>query len=120
MSKRVLIIDDEIQTLRALRLGLIRDGFDVETAREGKEGLEKVRSHQPKVVVLDLSMPGMDGFSFLKAMRRQKSTRDIPVIVLTGLNPSNTLLESYDRGADLFLTKPVDIRKLADAISGYF
>lgn len=80
----VLLIDDEIDHLRALRLWLIRSGYLVETARDGQEGLDRLARHRPDVVVLDLGMPRMNGQDFLKRLRASADLARLPVVVLSG------------------------------------
>lgn len=112
----VLLVDDEIDQLRPVRIGLMRAGYKVLTARDGEEGIAKMQAAQPEVVVLDLEMPGMNGFDFLKAVKGREKEANVPVIVLTGRGDYRSMVVSYELGSDLFLNKPVSILDLVDSI----
>lgn len=80
MPKKILAVDDEKHIVRLVQVNLERQGYEVVTASDGKEALEKVEEENPDLVVLDVMMPYMDGFEVLQNLRRNPSTREIPVI----------------------------------------
>ena len=82
------------------------------TAFDGKEGLEKVRSEKPGLLVLDVMMPYMDGFEVLKSLRRDPETENLPVIMLTAKAQDKDVFEGYHYGADMYLTKPFNPMEL--------
>jgi two-component system alkaline phosphatase synthesis response regulator PhoP/two-component system response regulator VicR len=84
----------------------------VVTAYDGKEGLEKVKSEKPDMVVLDVMMPYMDGFEVLKNIRRDPETEALPVIMLTAKAQDKDVFEGYHYGADMYLTKPFNPMEL--------
>lgn len=106
---RVLVIDDEPQILRALRINLRARRFDVVTAVDGTTGLAAVRAEDPELVILDLGLPDMDGVDILRQMR---TWSDVPVIVLSGRDSSNDKVTALNVGADDYVTKPFDIDEL--------
>ena len=83
MPKKILAVDDERHIVRLVQVNLERAGYEVVTAFDGKDALEKVAAEQPDLVVLDVMMPYMDGFEVLQNLRKNPSTRELPVIMLT-------------------------------------
>ncbi len=100
---KVLVIDDEPQILRALRINLSVRGYDVDTAASGEEALRKAADHRPDVVVLDLGLPDMSGIDVLGGLRGWLTA---PVIVLSARTDSSDKVEALDAGADDYVTKP--------------
>jgi two-component system alkaline phosphatase synthesis response regulator PhoP/two-component system response regulator VicR len=116
MPLKVLVCDDERHIVRLIQVNLERQGFQVVTAFDGKEGLEKIRSEKPNLVVLDVMMPYMDGFEVLKALRREKDTEALPVIMLTAKAQDKDVFEGYHYGADMYLTKPFNPMELVSFV----
>ena len=112
MPLKVLVCDDERHIVRLIQVNLEREGYKVVTAYDGKEGLEKVRTEKPDLMVLDVMMPYMDGFEVLKALRRDADTAELPVIMLTAKAQDRDVFEGYTYGADMYLTKPFNPREL--------
>jgi len=112
MPLKVLVCDDERHIVRLIQVNLERQGYIVVTAFDGKEGLEKIRSEKPNVVVLDVMMPYMDGFEVLKTIRREPETEALPVIMLTAKAQDKDVFEGYHYGADMYLTKPFNPMEL--------
>ncbi|MFT4039078.1 MAG: response regulator [Thermomicrobiales bacterium] len=106
---RVLIIDDEPQIRRALQTALTAHGYTVETAEDGVLGLAAIATWAPDVVVLDLVMPGRDGFEVLRDLR---AWSDLPVIVLSARGQEPDKIAALDLGADDYLTKPFGMGEL--------
>ncbi len=109
---KVLVCDDERHIVRLIQVNLERQGYNVVTAFDGKEGLEKIRTEKPNVVVLDVMMPYMDGFEVLKTIRREPETENLPVIMLTAKAQDKDVFEGYHYGADMYLTKPFNPMEL--------
>jgi two-component system, OmpR family, alkaline phosphatase synthesis response regulator PhoP len=103
---KVLVCDDEPHTVRLIQVNLERQGYTVVTAFDGKEGLEKIRSEVPDLVLLDVMMPYMDGFEVLRAIRREPETENLVVVMLTAKAQDKDVFEGYHCGADVYLTKP--------------
>ena len=103
----VLIVDDEPMARTLLRLMLVRAGFNVAEAKDGFDALQQVKNHQPDVVVLDVMMPGMDGFSVCKSLRSDHNTETMPVIMLSAKTDLESINKGLDAGANKYLTKPI-------------
>lgn len=112
MPLKVLVCDDERHIVRLIQVNLERQGYTVVTAFDGKEGLEKVRSEKPDLMVLDVMMPYMDGFEVLKTLRREPEYESLPVIMLTAKAQDKDVFEGYHYGADMYLTKPFNPMEL--------
>ncbi len=111
----MLIIDDEKQILDSLSSILRDDGFQVYTAREGREGLKLFDAAKPEIVLLDIWMPGLDGLQVLKMIREKE--KDAVVIVISGHGTISTAVEAVKMGAYDFLEKPLSIDKVLEVIS---
>ncbi|MEP7324972.1 MAG: response regulator, partial [Gemmatimonadota bacterium] len=109
----VLLVDDEDQLRKVMRDLLERDGYSVAEARDGVQALDEVDRHAPDVIVLDLNLPGLDGYTVLSKLRSRDATRDIPVIVLTAKGDEDNEVRVFELGADDFLTKPFRARALS-------
>ena len=103
---RILVTDDEPNIVRLIQVNLERQGFQVETANNGAQALEKIRANRPDLLVSDVMMPEMDGFELLSNIRRDPALENLPVIMLTAKAQDRDVLEGYTRGADMYLTKP--------------
>ncbi|HSU06801.1 MAG TPA: PleD family two-component system response regulator [Acetobacteraceae bacterium] len=108
MTARILIVDDVPANARLLEAKLSAEYYQVATARDGFEGMALARSWQPDLILLDVMMPGMDGFECCRRLKRQSETLHIPVVMVTALGAAAERLTGLDAGADDFLTKPVD------------
>ncbi|QXM07063.1 response regulator transcription factor [Crassaminicella indica] len=116
MKRSVLIIEDEINIIELLRINLENYGFDVMTAMTGEEGLEKTLKEFPDIILLDIMLPGMDGFEICKRIRREKTTSKIPIIMLTAKSEEMDKVLALEIGADDYITKPFGIRELVARI----
>jgi DNA-binding response OmpR family regulator len=105
MAKKVLVVDDEDNTVRFLSVALEEAGYEPVGASNGKEGLEKIKSENPDLVILDVMMPKKTGFSLFKQLRRDEKYKDLPVIMLTGVAE---VLEDLDAESDDTLERPYD------------
>jgi CheY-like chemotaxis protein len=109
----ILLVDDEDQLRKVMRDLLEREGYAVAEARDGVQALDEVDRHAPDVIVLDLNLPGLDGYSVLSQLRSRQHTRAIPVIVLTAKGDEDNEVRVFELGADDFLTKPFRARALS-------
>src|ERR1041384_1097211 len=100
---RILVIDDEVQMRRLLRLTLEAGGFHVELAESGEEGLRQARTARPEMIVLDLGLPDKDGIDVLKGLREWSK---IPILILSVRDTEQDIVSALDAGADDYLTKP--------------
>jgi two-component system, OmpR family, alkaline phosphatase synthesis response regulator PhoP len=106
MPKKILAVDDERHIVRLVEVNLQRAGYEVVTAYDGREALEKVKSENPDLVVLDVMMPYMDGFEVLKNLKADPATAEIPVIMLTAKAQDADVFRGWQSGVDCYLTKP--------------
>ena len=109
---RVLIVDDSDTVLNFLRMILEGEKYEVDTASDGNEGLAKVYQSLPDVIVTDSIMPGMDGFSFLHALRADPATEAVPVIMLTSGDPHDPDHIVRDPQPDAFVKKSANVEPL--------
>jgi len=109
-GKRVLVVDDDVKTVELVKLYLNRDGYRVLTAYDGAEALRLARENHPDLIVLDLMLPGIDGFEICRTLRDES---DVPIIMLTAKTTDQDKLTGLDLGADDYVTKPFSPRELA-------
>lgn len=112
VSLRILVVDDEPNIRRLIEHHLLRSGHLVETATNGIDALERVRSRRPDLLVLDVNMPGPDGFEVLAELKEDPTTVEIPVIMLTALSSDDHIRHGWGIGADVYLTKPFNPHEL--------
>lgn len=112
--KKILVIDDSSTNIVLLDAVLRREGYEVITSLGAKEGLEYVDSMQPDLILLDLLMPDINGFDFMKAM--DEKGKDIPVIIVSAVGSSENKKISKELGAVNFVNKPVDIPALVNLL----
>lgn len=110
MGLKILVVDDEPAIQELVRFALEREGFDVIVAADGWEGLELAKKRHPDLVVLDLMLPGLNGFEVCRALRAET---DIPVLMLTARKEEADQVRGLDLGADDYVTKPFSPRELA-------
>ncbi len=107
LTQSVLIVDDEPMARTLLRLMLVRAGFNVSEAEDGFDALEKVQASQPDIILLDVMMPGMDGFSVCEELRQRKETSKLPIIMLSAKTDLDSINKGLRVGATKYLTKPI-------------
>ena len=108
---KILIVDDEKETVELLRLLLDKDSHEVSTALGGDEALGFLKSQIPQLILLDVTMPKMDGYTFMSHLQEEDATRDIPVMVLTGREGMKDTFQMFTNVVD-FVPKPFDIKEL--------
>jgi DNA-binding response OmpR family regulator len=113
MAKKILVIDDEERLRTMIKAYLTQEGFEVVTATDGQDGLYVLRDQKPDLIILDLMMPNMDGYTFLRALNRE---RDTPVIILTAKPDESEKVLGLELGADDYVTKPFSLRELTARI----
>ena len=114
MNKKILVIDDEEDVLKLLKMRLEGYHFDVITAADGEEGLNKSAAEKPDLIIVDVMMPKMDGYTFAREMKANPAVKDIPIIVLTAKEGLKDLFEM--EGVSDYITKPYEVKDLLDKI----
>jgi CheY-like chemotaxis protein len=109
---KILVVDDESNIARILAYELKKEGYEVTTAKDGQEGLEKARAENPDLIVSDIMMPIMDGYEFCRQLKSDPRHRSIPFIFLTAKSGDENKLYGYSIGAQKYLTKPVNKEEL--------
>jgi two-component system response regulator MprA len=109
MSERILIVEDEPKILDVIKRGLIYEGYTVDTAANGEDGLARARDYPPALVILDVMLPGLDGF---EVCRRLRSAGDVAILMLTARDQVSDKVHGLDAGADDYLTKPFAFNEL--------
>jgi DNA-binding response OmpR family regulator len=115
-SKRILVVDDDIDVLRSISKTLEKAGYCVEQACNGREAMEHIWHAKPDLVVLDVVMPGLNGWDILQAIRGNENTATLPVIMLTVLSQDQHVAQGWNLGADFYLTKPFAPADLVDVV----
>lgn len=116
MARKILVVDDEQDFLDLLIYNLRDSGFDLLTANTGVAGLHMARRHLPDVILLDFQLPDIDGLSVCEILRKQPSTAQIPVVLITAMSGEIIRANSVASGADHFLHKPLDRGALCNCV----
>jgi len=110
-------VDDEIYIVHILDFSLGMEGYEVLTALDGEQALEKARAEHPDLIVLDIMMPKLDGYETCKLLKADTNTKDIPVILLSAKGRNVDQKIGFEVGADDYITKPFSPRKLVERIN---
>ncbi len=116
MSGKILVVDDEKDILRIVAFSLQKWGYEVITANNGQEGLNKISAEKPDLILLDASMPVMDGFKMLEQLRNTPDWKNIPVIMLAAHSDSRDIDRACTYGIVAYISKPFDPEKLKETI----
>jgi DNA-binding response OmpR family regulator len=117
LKKKILVVDDEVNFLKILKLNLEAKGYAVVTALEGEEALKKLMGEKPDVVILDIMLPKLNGDEVCRRIRSDPVFSKTPVIMLTGKDTDVDRIVARVIGADIYITKPVDFEQLSSAIN---
>lgn len=116
MTSKILVIEDDPIILFLIRQTLQREGYEVVTATNGSEGLRLVYEIQPQLVVLDITMPGLNGHQVCHYLRSEASTKDLPIIMVTALSRPADQRRGFELGADDYLPKPFQLAELVTRV----
>jgi DNA-binding response OmpR family regulator len=116
MSSKILVVDDEPEFVELICWVLKREGFAVESARDGMEGLNKARNLLPDLIVMDLMLPELDGTAVCEILRQLPSTAAIPIVMLTGCATESSRSAAINAGVDEYLVKPCSSPELVNRI----
>lgn len=106
--KKILLVDDSSTVLLMEKMILSKSEYDVVTARDGLEGIEKARAERPDLILMDVVMPRMDGFEAVRKLREDESTKAIPVIMVTTRGELQSVETGYASGCSDYVTKPIN------------
>ena len=115
-SQKVLVIDDEQELLLLLKARLENAGYTVCLASNGSQGIHQAKEEFPNAILLDLMMPGMDGFQVCKELKSDKKTSDIPIVALTALGEEESAKKALKLGMKTYIVKPFDSEMLLAAL----
>jgi DNA-binding response OmpR family regulator len=116
MKPRVLVVDDESDFIQLLKYNLENQGFDILTAGDGVQALNVARRELPDIVLVDLMLPDIDGFSVCEILRSQPSTAKVPIIVISALDGEYVRSRGIQAGVACCFKKPVDMKVLGESI----
>jgi CheY-like chemotaxis protein len=108
MGAKILIIEDDPVSRRLLELIIAKEGFQVVTATNGLEGLRKVKLESPDLLILDVMLPGLDGFEVCHRLRSDPATEKLPILILSAKGQDSDINSALQVGANAFLPKPID------------
>ena len=114
----ILVVDDDPVIQKLLSVNFEMEGYRVVTANDGIEGLERVASDKPDLILLDVMMPRMDGIEVSKRLKSDPATKEIPVVLLSAKAQSSDIQSGIEAGADDYVTKPFDPLELLDKVAG--
>ncbi len=115
---KVLLVEDVEDTRYFMRLELERNGFIVFEAADGQSAVNLATEETPDIVLMDLSLPVMDGFGAARLMRQNEHLKDVPIIAVSAHQETDFRLGARDSGFDAYVTKPIDINSLKELING--
>jgi CheY-like chemotaxis protein len=115
-APRILIVDDDGDNRELLRIILQSAGFVTRAASDGEEALLSVAADPPDVILVDLMMPGIDGYQLTAQLKQRSESKRIPVIMLSAMNDSATRKRALESGAAAYITKPIDRRELSEQV----
>jgi DNA-binding response OmpR family regulator len=114
--KKILVVDDEENILKTISDLLLANGYEVMTAKDGKEGIEKAHKGNPDLILLDIMMPKISGLELLKKIKSSERSAHIPIIILSAKSDLDTLNEAMWNYAEKYITKPYDPEELLTSI----
>ena len=107
MPEKILVVDDDVDTVKFMEMMLSRQGYQVVSATGGMQALELAHSERPDLIILDVMMPGMDGYEVARSLRRHPETALTPILMFTARSKVEDRLAGYDTGVNIYLTKPI-------------
>lgn len=115
----VLIVDDNPTNLKLARVLLLSEGYDVRTAADAEEALTHLASFRPRVILMDVQLPGMDGLALTRRLKADPETRDIVILAMTAYAMKGDEQKALESGCDGYVSKPIDTRTLPGVIADY-
>lgn len=118
-GERILLVEDNPMNRRVSQFLLKAQGYIVDEARDGQEALDKVKTQLPDLILMDLQLPGLDGFAATKIIKENEATKQIPVVALTAYAMSGDAERALAAGCDGYITKPIDPDDFHKIVAGY-
>lgn len=115
-KKKILVVEDELDMLMAIKLRLETSGYEVITATDGLEGLNKARRFKPDLIILDIMLPKMNGFKVARFLKFDEVYKKIPIVMLTALSSEQDRNIGAETGGDAYITKPFEPEQLLNTI----
>ena len=119
MSKKILIVEDQVDNRKILRDLLVTSGFEVIEAIDGVEGVELAQTHLPDLILMDIQLPGIDGYEAIKRIKADSSLKEIPIIVVTSYALSGDEKKAFEAGCDAYVAKPFSPRRLLSIVQEF-
>ncbi len=119
MAYKILVVDDEPSIVRLMEFILARQGHEMLAAVNGEEALEKIRTHKPDLVLLDIMMPRIDGYEVARTLRADPETATLPIIMLSAKAQEEDIRKGVGVGVDEYITKPFSPEHLVHVVAGY-
>jgi len=120
MAKRILIVDDEAELVKAVQVRLEANGYEVETAYDGQEAMDKINNMKPDLILLDIVMPVMNGYEVSKKLKSNPDTKEIPIIIFSASQRRNLEEECRELGVTDFIAKPFRTQDLLNTVNNFF
>lgn len=115
----ILVVDDNPVNLKLIRILLTAEGFDVRTATDAEEALAVLATFQPRLILMDLQLPGMDGLELTRRLKAEAATRDTVILAVTAYAMKGDEQKALDAGCDGYIAKPIETRSLPSLVAGY-
>ena len=119
MAKKILVVDDEPHIVKVVKSRLEANGYAVVTASNGEEAIVKAQHEKPGLIILDVLMPGLNGFEVLEKLKQDKATSYIPIIMLTCEGQTDNIFKAQELGVADYLIKPFDAKEMMGLIERY-
>lgn len=114
---KVLVVDDIPLNVLLIQKMLTQFQFDIRTANDGQSALDSIAADMPDLVLLDLMMPGINGYEVIKRLRADSKTENLPIIILSALNSNDDVVKGFNLGANDFITKPIIMERLLNSVA---
>jgi two-component system, cell cycle response regulator DivK len=118
-SEAVLIVDDNPQNLKLARVLLVTEGYDARTAIDAEDALTLLAEFKPKLILMDIQLPGMDGLELTRRLKAEPQTKDIVIVALTAYAMKGDEEKARAAGCDGYIAKPIDVKTLPGAVAAY-
>ena len=118
-GESILIVDDNVDNLELTQILLESEGFEVRVAEDASQALERLRTYRPRLILMDVQLPGMDGLELTRQLRQDASLREVIIVALTAYAMKGDEDDARAAGCDGYITKPINTRTFPAAVRGY-